>query len=518
MDKIISQLAAIANELDEKGHSKFADTVDGIANTALDIKVSQYVGVQGYWVRNTRCWGNCLRQKRSSSPAKPSQEVWAECHKEYLESLGSPDATWDKYAGSDIGMIKSASARELFNRSLSRKISSKISSGADLRSSIVAAIDEQGSEEFGNLISASTKLVSIADALSKKDMGLSLKIASVAGELSKTARWWHPADWMGGVGDWAAKNRAGHADKLRQKADEYNNKERGRNNPFMSGQPGGTPGAAAGAAPGPGANFQPPMPAQTLNGPGLPGSGSGMPGNLRVNPNAPLGQMGANQSMTGPGSGGSSFDGDGNAKTPPAAQPPAGAVPPPPSGGQPPASPQSAPAGNDGQISLQPMSEMDNMSPMQASQYYKTLLEAQQRINQQISSLNKMYGAGYRQSKGWGGEPSPAAAPAESSGGQQPMEPDAYASAFNAADAARPPSPGTPSATTGPKPPNLPVPPESGGSNSFMSGPDMSGGFSAGQPMGPTEGFGQHQDILGNPPKQQKPRRRLNNPPASIAG
>ena len=100
MEKIIEKLASLAEELDSKNLSVHADTVDGVAKTILGVKTAQYVGIQGYWVRNSRCWGNCYRQKRSSNPETPTQEVWAECHEEYTKAIDNDSARkeWDKYA------------------------------------------------------------------------------------------------------------------------------------------------------------------------------------------------------------------------------------------------------------------------------------------------------------------------------------------------------------------------------------------------------------------------------------
>lgn len=369
MDQIISELAAIANDLDGKGFSKLADSVDGIANIALDIKVAQYVGIQGYWIRNTRCWGNCLRQKKTSSPEKPSQEIWATCHKEYLESLGSPDSTWDKYAAGTSGLIKSASARSDFDNAFKKKIEVKVSAGADLRSAVVASMDEQGSENFGRLIDASSQLVKMADELSSTDLDMSLRLAEAASGLSKVARWWHPADWMGGIGDWASKNRAEHATNLQQKAQDYANKEQGRNNPYMNGGPSAVPAGTGGSPSAPPVNRAGKN--EIITGPGMDG------GNFK--PEAPMLDEG-----------GSNFDQDGN----PAGSQEAGST----GAGSPrrpavgPGAGPGASSGPDGQISLRPMAALDEMSPGEAREYFTTLLKAQERINTQLSSLRGMYG------------------------------------------------------------------------------------------------------------------------------
>lgn len=486
MDQIIKELAAIANDLDSKGLSKLADAVDEIADTALDIKVAQYVGIQGYWVRNSRCWGNCLRQKKTSSPEKPSQEIWAACHKEYLESLGNPDSTWDKYAGSSEGFIKSASARDEFHKGFKAKIESKVAAGADLRSAIVASMDEQGSENFGRLIEASNALVKMADELSENDLDTSLRLANAASSLSKVARWWHPADWMGGIGDWASRNRADYANRLQQKAQDYMSREQGRNNPFLGG--GSTP---------------PPAPA---GGPGGPGAGGGFGGGAPMPP--PISRARKNEVITGPGMAGgnfkpdapmlggdSMFDKDGNPVAPPT---PAGgaapgtASPGGPAGGGFGGAPEFGP---DGQITLRPMSALDEMSPAEAARYFKTLLKAQERINAQLSAMRTMYSPSYRKDRGWGDDP------------VAPPAPGAPAAPAPASPPA--PAPGGAAPAGGPpKPPIIPpAPPAASGlPPGFIGGP---AGGNVGQPVGPTGGFGTPSWTSNTP----KPKRRVAVPP-----
>jgi len=380
MDQIIQELVEVANILDNKGHSSFADIVDKVANTALDVKVAQYVGVQGYWIRNTRCWGNCIRQKRANSPTKPTQEVWSDCHKEYLNSLGSPNSVWDRYAGSSDKMIKSSEAKQYFHKSLQSKVNNKIASGSDVREAVLASLEEQKNEHFDKLIAASNDLLKIADKLSSDDLDLSLRTASAASGLSKAARWWHPADWMGGAGDWANKNRAEHARNLQQKSQDYSNRERGRNNPFLNGPSAATAGPPGGTAGPSGGTVRPP------GGTARPSGGTARPSG---------------------GSPSGVFDGDGMLASPPVGS----------SGGTS-KMPQGNPASLVGKdelgpetfaeetINLIPGSSFDEMNSNQIKAYYLDLLKGQERINSQISSIRSMFGSGYRKDKGWGDQPS----------------------------------------------------------------------------------------------------------------
>ena len=109
MTETIESLTNLSNYLDKSNLKIIADEVDKITSHTLHIKTAQYVGVQGYWMRNDRCWKNCYRQKRSTMPDKAAQEVWTECHEEYLKSINNDKSDWNKYAQFDTD-IKIASA------------------------------------------------------------------------------------------------------------------------------------------------------------------------------------------------------------------------------------------------------------------------------------------------------------------------------------------------------------------------------------------------------------------------
>ena len=84
MQNIIVELVSVADELDRKGQVKLAAEIDKISQSLHNIKIAQYVGVQGYWLRNGRCWSNCYRIKRAKNPDMSAQEVWTACQNEYV--------------------------------------------------------------------------------------------------------------------------------------------------------------------------------------------------------------------------------------------------------------------------------------------------------------------------------------------------------------------------------------------------------------------------------------------------
>lgn len=97
----VKRLAKIASKI-EGSNPELSSELDNLNESYLSImKEAQYVGVQGYAIRNKRCFDNCLRQKRASSD-KPYDELWAECHEEYLNSMNNDSYdTWNKYASAE---------------------------------------------------------------------------------------------------------------------------------------------------------------------------------------------------------------------------------------------------------------------------------------------------------------------------------------------------------------------------------------------------------------------------------
>lgn len=318
MDKILAQLGLIANDLDQKGLTSLADSVDGVMKVASSVKTAQYVGVQGYWIRNSRCWGNCYRQKRSSNPTMPTQEVWTECHSEYVKSITDKDArkSWDKYAGGNLGLLKDASARSAADSHLFDMIDSQIGAGKDIPLAVFSAVSAVKQEDFSRLIQASSDLLRIADAVAESDFAMSLKISEAAHELSKEAQWYNPVDWAAkgvrglgnaqrGIGDWAQNRGEQSAARDLQRAQERNQsmQNRRQTRPWMQQNPAGgpqpaqgapspmaspggagvTPQSAAGAATGAGT----PSPVPNPTAPAAPGAGPAATGAPGAAPSAP---------------------------------------------------------------------------------------------------------------------------------------------------------------------------------------------------------------------------------------
>lgn len=106
----VNNLVKIASKI-EKVNPEVADEIDKISENYIRImKEAQYVGVQGYALRNRRCFDNCLRQKRAKSD-KPYDEIWGECHQEYLGALDNDGSdTWNKYASKEDKNVRNIPA------------------------------------------------------------------------------------------------------------------------------------------------------------------------------------------------------------------------------------------------------------------------------------------------------------------------------------------------------------------------------------------------------------------------
>jgi hypothetical protein len=111
LEKVIALTNKAASLLEKDKLIKSAQTIDKYSKTIVTIKAAQYIGTQGYWIRNGRCWQNCYRDKRARNKDMKSQIIWKECHSEYVDSINNDDSGWEKYAEQGpIDMKKYASA------------------------------------------------------------------------------------------------------------------------------------------------------------------------------------------------------------------------------------------------------------------------------------------------------------------------------------------------------------------------------------------------------------------------
>lgn len=201
MEKITIALRDLANDLDKHKMSKVAAFVDKVNEKSLNVKKAQYEGIQGYWIRNRRCWENCYRQKRAKKDI-PAQEVWMECHAEYVKSIGRDTSDWDKYANDSGKLVKLSSKRiNKKNYVFAHTVKEKTELGLDLPSAIFETIDSELFRYSQELQDQANNMSKVASYLhDKKKFTLAKKAASAAEMLAKEAQFtgsqWNPMNWL----------------------------------------------------------------------------------------------------------------------------------------------------------------------------------------------------------------------------------------------------------------------------------------------------------------------------------
>ncbi|MFW6026128.1 MAG: WYL domain-containing protein [Candidatus Woesearchaeota archaeon] len=165
-EKIKKSFSNISKELKENKLYKAAELVDDIKNSILNIKTAQYVGSQGYWIRNGRCWKNCYRKKRAKNPDKSAQEVWMDCFEEYNNSIVDDNEDWAKYAKEEGGTEKIASKKEdkILEKYFHRLISNKINKGFPIGNAVFSTINEHNNIKTSFLDNINNLLV-LSDSL-----------------------------------------------------------------------------------------------------------------------------------------------------------------------------------------------------------------------------------------------------------------------------------------------------------------------------------------------------------------
>jgi hypothetical protein len=193
-ENIFQNLKEIGDDLVSKGLSKNAESVTKMMSHLLNIKTAQYVGPQGYWIRQKRCWDNCYRHKRTTSPEKAAQTVWMECRDEYNEAINNNSSGWEKYAEEDADLFKYASKEQEDwvkeeNKKFAESVDKKITEGKSHGMSICLTLEQRKNRYNDILIADADNLSKIAETL--KETGqeeLSEKIATISIELLKKAQ------------------------------------------------------------------------------------------------------------------------------------------------------------------------------------------------------------------------------------------------------------------------------------------------------------------------------------------
>ena len=185
MTELIKNIIFTAQSLEVKGLSKYASRLDSIAESFLLIKKAQYEGFQGYWIRNGRCFDNCYRQKRSSSPKKSAQEIWSECHSEWQDSIMRYSSDWDKQADSSASLVKTASSKEVVNSDyvMMDEINEKVASGMSIADAVPMTIAERMFSLPWKLSQISNDVSELSVQLSEKDPAISERLYELAEDI-----------------------------------------------------------------------------------------------------------------------------------------------------------------------------------------------------------------------------------------------------------------------------------------------------------------------------------------------
>ncbi|MFW6173094.1 MAG: hypothetical protein ACOC5T_05060 [Elusimicrobiota bacterium] len=205
MHKQIEQLSNIANELDSKKLFKSASKIDTISKNILKIVHAQYVGVQGYWIRNERCWSNCWRIKRAKYPDKSAQEIWQDCQNEYVKSINNPTSGWEKYADDKKKSLVKEAKKDVIDKEdmwFRDTVDKKVSQGMSFPVAVFDTIENKKKRYAHAYLTEANDLLKIAEKLQENGHEeLAIKIASEANNIVKEA----------GIGEWMGKavDRAG---------------------------------------------------------------------------------------------------------------------------------------------------------------------------------------------------------------------------------------------------------------------------------------------------------------------
>jgi hypothetical protein len=186
MIELIKEIILTAQSLEIKGLDKYADRLDSIAESLTLVKQAQYDGIQGYWIRNGRCFDNCYRQKRTDVAKKSAQEVWSECHSEWVDSLMKNSSDWDKYANNnsdEMNKLASIKTAQISDQVMNDEISEKISSGMSISDAVPMTIAERMFSVPWKLAQVSNDILDVARDVSDKDPAISERLYDFAGKI-----------------------------------------------------------------------------------------------------------------------------------------------------------------------------------------------------------------------------------------------------------------------------------------------------------------------------------------------
>ncbi len=212
IETIINELVDVADKLDNNKKYSISDSICKVARRVQNLKFAQYVGVQGYWIRNERCWTNCYRIKRTENPEKSAQVVWKECQNEYVDSINNDHSGWEKYAGSTLPKLKkfaSSMMRKKAERVLKaenstfrREVNEKVYNRVPVGVAVFDTIQNNLHKYAKGLIDSSSEILSLSQVLDKEGYKKEAsRLAVVSQEVLKEAQF-SPTSRKGKAWDW----------------------------------------------------------------------------------------------------------------------------------------------------------------------------------------------------------------------------------------------------------------------------------------------------------------------------
>lgn len=183
MIDLIKEIILTSQSLEVRGLNKFSQKLDSVAESLTLVKQAQYDGIQGYWIRNGRCFDNCFRQKRTDSSKKSIQEIWTECHSEWVDSLMSNSSEWDKYANNnsdEIKKIASIKTAQVSDQVMINEIKSKLESGMSISDAVPMTVAERMFSIPWKMAQVSNDMLDIAREISDKDPAISERLYDFA--------------------------------------------------------------------------------------------------------------------------------------------------------------------------------------------------------------------------------------------------------------------------------------------------------------------------------------------------
>ncbi len=211
MENINDSLTEMGAALKVKGLVKSASVIKNADEVLKSLKTAQYVGVQGYWLRNRRCWDNCYRQKRTTQPETPAQEVWMQCWDEYREAINNPKSGWEKYAKRNENIKISAKEEDRLNKEFASKVSKKIKVGMSTPEAVYTIIEKEKDIQKDKMLESSAQLMELADTLSSGGMvSIGEKLAGISSNMLKEAGFGNLMKGVGkGISDmWRGKEKS----------------------------------------------------------------------------------------------------------------------------------------------------------------------------------------------------------------------------------------------------------------------------------------------------------------------